>query len=197
MDSPFGTIFAPVVAVNSAWNESARIFTLFHEMAHLITRTSSACVESVRTASRTDPVERWCERFAADVLMPAKDVEMTLHQYGWHRGIDLTNLRIAGKIASHYNVSLRAAVIRLIELNAAPWALYDEIPPLSDTKAPGGGGKGRRRAQIREDQLGDRATSLLVAAVEHDVLNRSQAVDFLDIPDTTFDEISQPVHRNR
>src|ERR1019366_9338125 len=25
---------APVVAVNTAWNESARIFTLFHEMAH-------------------------------------------------------------------------------------------------------------------------------------------------------------------
>lgn len=177
-----------MVAVNTAWNESARIFTLFHELAHLITRTSSACVESIRTAPRTDPIERWCERFAADVLMPIKNVERTLRQYGWHPGGHIINLTIAGKIASLYKVSLRATVIRLIDLNAATWALYDEIPPISDKKPPGGGGKGRSRTEIREDQLGGRATSLMVAAVERDVLSRSQAVEFLDIPDARFDE---------
>ena len=26
---------APVIAVNTAWNEEARIYTLFHEFAHL------------------------------------------------------------------------------------------------------------------------------------------------------------------
>lgn len=189
--------FAPVVAVNTAWNEPARIFTLFHEMGHLITRTSSACVESVRTTSRTDPVERWCERFAAEVLMPIKDVETTLGQYGWRPGRHISNLSLTGRIASLYKVSLRAAVIRLIELNAAPWALYDEIPPISDRKAPGGGGGGRSRTQIREDQFGDRATSLLLAAVDRDVLDRSQAVEFLDIPDAAFDELAQTGRRTR
>lgn len=188
--------FAPVVAVNTAWNESARIFTLFHEMAHLITRTSSACLESVRTTSKTDPVERWCERFAANVLMPFKDVETTLLQYGWYPGRHMSSLSIAGKMASLYKVSLRAAVIRLIELNSATWALYDEIPPISDRKPPGGGG-GRSRTQIREDQFGDRATSLLLSAVEHDVLDRSQAVEFLDIPDAAFDELAQTGRRTR
>ena len=33
---------SPVIAVNTSWNELARIFTLFHELGHLITRTSSA-----------------------------------------------------------------------------------------------------------------------------------------------------------
>src|SRR5262249_2193 len=32
----------PLVVVNTAWNEEARIFTLFHELGHLISRTSSA-----------------------------------------------------------------------------------------------------------------------------------------------------------
>jgi Zn-dependent peptidase ImmA (M78 family)/DNA-binding XRE family transcriptional regulator len=189
--------FAPVVAVNTAWNESARIFTLFHEMGHLITRTSSACVESVRTTSRTDPVERWCEQFAAAVLMPTQDVENFLTQRGWRPGRQITNLAIAKSLASLYNVSLRAAVIRLIELNAASWALYDEIPPISDKKPPGGGGRGRSRTQIREDQFGDRVTSLLVSAVEREVLSRSQAVEFLDIPDATFDELAQASRRGR
>jgi Zn-dependent peptidase ImmA (M78 family)/transcriptional regulator with XRE-family HTH domain len=183
--------FAPVVAVNTAWNESARIFTLFHEMAHLITRTSSACIESVRAKSRTDPVERWCERFAAALLMPARDVEMTLRQSGVSSRNRLTNLRFAKSFANLYKVSLRAAVIRLIDLNAATWDLYDEILPISDNKPPGGGGGGRNRTQIREDQFGERATSLLLAAVQNDVLDRSQAVELLDIPDATFDELAR------
>ena len=187
---------APVVAVNTAWNEPARIFTLFHEMAHLITRTSSAC-ESIYITSKTDPVERWCERFAAALVMPTKDFESTLREFGWSYGDHITDLSLAKKVAALYKVSLRAAVIRLIELNVATWDLYGQIPPISDSKKPGGGGTGRSRTQIREDQFGDRATSLLLAAVEGDVLNRSQAVDLLDIPDATFDELAGTARRNR
>lgn len=187
----------PIVAINTAWNEPARIFTLFHEMAHLVTRTNSACEESVRTTSKTDSVERWCERFAADFLMPARDVESTLRQLGWQPGRHVTTLSIATKIAALYKVSLRAAVIRLIELDAARWTLYDEIPPTSDRKPPSGGGTGRNRKQIREDQLGERATSLLVAGVEHEILSRSQAVEFLDIPEAAFDELTMPRRRTK
>lgn len=186
---------APVVAINTAWNEEARIFTLFHEFGHLITRTSSACVEAVRTSANADPVERWCERFAADVLMPASAIEASLVQHGWQPGDFITSLTLASRIARQFRVSLRAAVIRLIELGAASWNLYDEIPPISDQKEEGGGGGARKRAQIREDQFGSRATSLLVRAVEKDVLSRSQAIDFLDIPDAAFDDLTRTVLR--
>jgi Zn-dependent peptidase ImmA (M78 family) len=184
--------FAPVVAVNTTWNESARIFTMFHEMGHLITRTSSACLETTRTSSRTDPVERWCERFAAALLMPARDVEDTLRQHGWQPGSQSVSLTFAKRVAALYKVSLRAAVIRMIDLRAASWALYDEIPPISDSKPPGGGGTGRSRTQIREDQLGGRVSSMLVAAVDRELLDRSQAVELLDIPEATFDALAGP-----
>jgi Zn-dependent peptidase ImmA (M78 family) len=181
--------FAPVVAINTAWNESARIFTLFHETGHLISRTNSACVESGSTGSRMDPVERWCERFAADVLMPSEDVRERLKRYGWRPGQTITDLDPARRIATAYKVSLRASVIRLIDLDAATWNLYDRIPPVSDQKSGGGGGGGRDRTEIRVDQFGSRATSLLATAVEHELLSRSQAVDFLDIPDVRFERL--------
>ena len=187
--------YAPVVAINTAWSEEARIFTLFHEFGHLITRTSSACIESIRTSANTDPVERWCERFAAALLMPASAINASLVEYGWQPGDSITSLSLASRVARHFRVSLRAAVIRLIELGAASWNLYDEIPPISDKKREGGGGGGRKRAQIREDEFGGRATSLLVRAVEKDVLSRSQAIDFLDIPDAAFDALSRSVLR--
>jgi Zn-dependent peptidase ImmA (M78 family)/DNA-binding XRE family transcriptional regulator len=180
--------FAPIVAVNTAWNESARIFTVFHEMAHLITRTSSACL-GFRSSARTDQVERWCESFSAQVLMPTTDVLATLRELGWHTGRQINDLAVAKRIATVYKVSLRAATIRLIDLQAANWSLYDQIPPISDNKPKGGGGTGRDRTQIKEDQLGERTTAMLIGAVERDVLERSQAVDLLDIPDSKFDEL--------
>ncbi len=184
--------FAPLVAVNSAWNESARIFTMFHELGHLVTRTSSACLEPTRTSSRTDPLERWCEQFAASVLMPTGDVQATLRQHGWRSGIQVTDLSLAKRLARLYKVSLRASVIRMIEIGAATWALYDQIPAVSDAKPAGGGGKGRSRVEIREDQLGDRPSFLFVQAVNREILDRSQAVELLDIPEVTFDALAAP-----
>lgn len=182
---------APLVAVNTAWNESARIFTMFHELGHLITRTSSACLETTRTSSRTDVIERWCEQFAAAVLMPAKDVQATLRQRGWSAGTRVTDLSLAKQLANVYKVSLRAAVIRMIEVGAANWSLYDQIPAISDAKPPSGGGRGRSRTEIREDQLGDRASFLFVEAVNHEIIDRSQAIELLDIPEVTFDALAE------
>ncbi|MHC4471045.1 MAG: ImmA/IrrE family metallo-endopeptidase, partial [Planctomycetota bacterium] len=34
---------APLIAVNTAENYAARIFTIFHELCHLVSRTDSAC----------------------------------------------------------------------------------------------------------------------------------------------------------
>lgn len=86
-----------------------------------MTRTSSACVESLRTGDRGDPIERWCERFAAEVLMPAQDVGAVLRQQGWTPGATVTNLDAAAAIARRFKVSLRAAVIRLVTTGAATW----------------------------------------------------------------------------
>lgn len=126
--------------------------------------------------------------------MPMRDVAATLAQNGWRPGAQITSFELARRVARVYNVSLRAAVIRLIELDAATWSLYNEIPPISDSKPAAGGGSGRNRFQIREDQLGQRVTSLIVSAVEREILSRSQGVEFLDIPDVAFDELA-PIGR--
>jgi len=172
---------APLVAVNTAWPDEARIFTLFHEIGHLLTRTDSACATAPMVPQAGDPTERWCEAFAAAVLIPSA----ALAQVG-----KVETLSLLSRVAREMKVSLRAMALRLISLRKASWPLYQSIPPAADAKRRGGaGGTGRSRAEMRIDEFGRRATELFVAAVQRDVISESQALDVLDIPSGTFERI--------
>jgi Zn-dependent peptidase ImmA (M78 family)/DNA-binding XRE family transcriptional regulator len=182
---------APAIAINTAWNTEARIFSLLHEYGHLLTRTDSACIEdglAQAPVRKDDGVERWCERFSAAVLMPKSAFEHALRA---EFRAAVPRLPEARFLARRFKVSLRAAVIRLIELNLAGRDLYREVPPQSDKKAPGGGGRGRNRLQVREDQFGRRATRLFVRAVENDVLTRTDVLGVLDIADSDLETLQR------
>lgn len=179
---------APVIVVSSAWREEARIFTLFHELGHLLLRGSSACLERVGRL-RNDPIERWCEQFSAAVLLLAGAIDEILQRIGSVGRV--RELGVARTIARRARISLRAATLRLIELGRAGWDLYDDIPPVTDRKPEGGGGGGGRyRLAIKEDEFGSRAARVFVDAVRNDLLSRSQAVEYLDIPDAAFDDLA-------
>jgi Zn-dependent peptidase ImmA (M78 family)/transcriptional regulator with XRE-family HTH domain len=139
--------YAPLVAVNSAWNHAARIFTLFHEFGHLLTRTSSVCLErsGPKLLKPTDPAERWCEEFAATTLLPWAAVSDVLkRRFGWREGTIIADLDVPKAIANTLKVSWRAATIRLIERGVSTWSLYAQIPPVGDQKKGGGSGDGGR-----------------------------------------------------
>jgi Zn-dependent peptidase ImmA (M78 family) len=65
---------APVVLINSKDADVAKSFTLIHEVAHLLLGeaaiTGSAADFEVSPSS---PIERFCNRFAAEVLVPQED----------------------------------------------------------------------------------------------------------------------------
>lgn len=180
---------APLIAVNTAWNQEARIFTLLHEYGHLGTRTSSACLESWRHAllKQADTTERWCEQFAAAVLMPWDAVERVLaKEFGWRRGQTVESLDTVQKVARKFKTSVRATALRFITHNVADWDLYQQIPPVVDKKKKGGGGKGRDRGEMREDQYGHRTTELFVEAMQRDLLTRDDVRSYLDVPDISL-----------
>jgi len=183
---------APLIALNTAWNAEARIFTLFHEYAHLLTRTSSACREGGyrRPTAKSDPTERWCEEFAAGVILPRQPLEAYLAAHGV--ALPVTDTETVGRIARHFRASLRATTLRLIGLEAAGWGLYKSLPPLADRKQAGGGGGGRSRAQIRHDQYGPHTSEVFATALQKDVVNRADVLDYLNVPPNAFSGTAAP-----
>jgi len=176
----------PVIAVNTHWNPTARIFTMFHEVGHLVSRTSSVCEDwrVDRHKDHDDPVERWCERFAAAFLLPWRDVSHLLStKHGWQEGREIRDLSTASAVARKFKVSLRAAVLRLINKGIARWNLFASIPKSCDTKSGGGATGGRTRAQARADEYGRRTATIFIEAMQHDVLSRDDVLGYLNIGD--------------
>lgn len=116
---------APVVAVNAKDPPNARIFTLFHEVAHLLLRRSGLC--DLQDPSDLPPEERkievFCNAFSGEFLVPSDDlrarVSSTSKNHVWEES-ELKELAIA------YSVSREVIVRRLLSLNLATQAFYQQ-----------------------------------------------------------------------
>lgn len=180
---------APLIAINTAWLQEARAFTMFHELAHLATRTNSACAEDAPPRSRVagDRIERWCERVAAAVAVPAEGLERVLSEITKGSGRRTADLSTVSRVASRFRVSRRAAALRLIESERATWGLFKSIPAHTDQLRRGGGGPGRSRGEIRRQRYGQRTMTLFREALRQDVLGAADVADYLDVsPDAVM-----------
>ena len=110
----------PLILVNGADSAAGRTFTLFHEVAHLISRTSGLCVlrESVND-------EALANNFAANFLMPESAVRN-------HLSDTQEPMIAAEQLARHFKVSPLAAAVRLRRLDVIDDDDLDAVRSASD-----------------------------------------------------------------
>jgi Zn-dependent peptidase ImmA (M78 family)/transcriptional regulator with XRE-family HTH domain len=95
----------PIIVLNGADSASGRVFTLFHEVAHLANRTSGLCILDDDVSE-----EAIANKFAANFLMPEALVRQHL--------LDADDpVELAARLASALKVSPLAAGVRLRTLN--------------------------------------------------------------------------------
>ncbi len=105
----------PVIYLNNSMPHSRQIFTLFHELAHLLFRRNGI-TRGVKIGG--ERIERFCNQFAAEFLVPSSDLETRL---------DFPNYddTAIGELTSHYKVSRPVILLKLIEQNIFTPADYE------------------------------------------------------------------------
>lgn len=185
----------PAVVLNKRGNNpQSRSFTLFHEFGHLLLGGTSMCIGyvSVRVrASGHRATERWCDRFAAAVLMPVEEFSSTaadlLAETG--RGT-FTELKDVRGLAEAFNVSMRAAVLRLIDLNLAQESLYGQVNKLGQ-RVSAKGGRSPARPELRVQQYGRRLVTTLLDASSRDLIGRHELMRTLDVSSDELTSIGE------
>lgn len=180
----------PAIIVNrSEEYDRARIFTLVHEYAHILIRQPGISDQNPR-----NPVEAFCNRFAAAFLMPVDALRQLLPVWPnepieWEDG----KIRYA---ASRLKVSQRSLALRMEELGVAPAGFYKQHawPVKSKKKNKKGGGS---YVANRLSEIGGRYTSAVMSALDRKVIGLVQAADALAISTDHFDKVRGTIDRHR
>ncbi len=124
---------APLAAINSAQTPEARVFSLLHEVGHLIRGQDAFDVSYGEDSAG----EKWCDQFAAAFLLPKGAITSYVNErFGGY----VNSLAHARTVANKFHVSLVATCIRLQRLDLSPSSLYGQIPTSDHWKPTGESG---------------------------------------------------------
>jgi Zn-dependent peptidase ImmA (M78 family) len=174
---------APVVLLRGKDAPAGRVFTLAHELGHLVRRTNALC-DPFHPASAE--VERWCNAFAADLLMPIEPFVAELRRHS-----DVPAVDAAYSLGRRFGVSQEAAAVRMVGLNLAPRAVIDEARAqtaealLAIEEREGFAPYHRMRMR----DLGRLYTSTVVEAYHGDRIGLTDAIQRLGVKVPTFRRI--------
>ena len=181
----------PVVAVNTAVNDAARSFTLWHEIAHLCLDAAASCLNPRR--KHVPRLERWCDEAASWVLMPRAHLLKILAQ-----NPELEEVELVRAVAKHFRASLRASAITLEDVDDQYSGLFERIdrafPTDPDRPSAGGGGGGRPRARLRLAEVGAVGARTISQALAEDKISELAARRVLKLDGQELIELAAEVN---
>lgn len=108
----------PVIGVNTGDTPKTRNFSIFHELAHIISNTGGVCDMKYRDRK----VERFCDAVAANFLVPIP-VLLGDKLVNSHEELEWED-SILNKLSNKFGVSKEVILIALVESKRSTWNIY-------------------------------------------------------------------------
>jgi Zn-dependent peptidase ImmA (M78 family)/DNA-binding XRE family transcriptional regulator len=114
----------PLIYLNNSTAKTRQLFSLFHELAHILLGTAGVTKVDdryvFRLTGQSKAVEVFCNRFSAELLVPSDDFDQRLVP-----AIPVENLVDA--LASHYGVSREVILRKLLDRGIVDQGYYEHM----------------------------------------------------------------------
>ncbi len=179
-----------VIVVNSKDLPEAQVFTLLHELGHVVLRRSGIGIPDNAFFSRSvDEVEAWCNEFAGGLLLPA-DLTRAI----FSESSRLTDTGTLNSLAKRLNVSKAMLLYTMHKLNYISREEYSNVlgrfNPLKIEKKKGKKMGGAPAADKRcLSERGQAFVSLVSKNYDKGYITRSDALDYLAIKSKSLEKV--------
>lgn len=187
----------PVIVINRKDSYTGRIFSLFHELTHILLRTSGLCdIEPDITKSRKYPkIEVFCNQVAAEILMPEQLFRESIgHLLSRNQATSFTN-EIIAHLSDEFGVSREAVVRRLLTLNLVNKNFYqlkrDQYLQELANLPKKAGGRGLPPAKNLVSLAGKPFVQIVFRAVNSNRITINDASGYFNVRIKHFNLISQ------
>jgi len=111
--------YISVIVLNEEDRPSVKLFSLFHEVYHLIKRTSGIC--SIEMENNGEDIESTCNLFSAEFLVPLHDLKEECKRF---KELDE---EIVSELSKVYGVSKQVIMLRLLSLGYITPGKYNQF----------------------------------------------------------------------
>ena len=112
----------PIIVVNSSDSINSKIFTLFHELSHILAESDDIYKEFGPSLYRESIHEIFCNRTAAEILVPINELT---ERYG--SSLRYWDEELISSIGREYTVSKEVILLKIVNLELATQADYRRL----------------------------------------------------------------------
>lgn len=194
----------PLIALNGKDSLRRKLFTLLHELAHLVLNVSGLCdpTESWNRPDFGDTTEMYCNETAAAILMP-KDRLLRDPLVSEQDKNHLWTLGELRALSQRFGASSEAILLRLIKLGGAQWKTYSLRKPEFDeeyeryrirdeeSRQKSKGGPNYYTLKVRD--LGRGYVSSVLDAFSNEAISSRDVATYLDVRFDQLDKLERRV----
>ncbi len=184
----------PVIYLNNSTTKTRQVFSLLHELAHLLLSMNGLTKfdkQYIERLPRTEQkIEQFCNAVAAEVLIPSADFARQLGSLP--EDVELASEDAFASIAVRYGVSREAILRRLLDMGLVSQGYYEAKARLWNSqikKQEGGGSWSANQATY----LSDYFTREVFSRHYRDQLSLEQAADYLGIKPRSFSGLEERI----
>lgn len=175
-----------IVAVNSQDQIEARIFTLMHEVGHILLGNTGISIPDFNNQNK---IERWCNEFSSLFLLPEEMAKKIFEE----NKKELVETKTLNSLSRKYKLSKAMLLYNMLKLKFINAEKYNEVLGRSRKieleKQEKSGGAGITADKKCISELGNKFISLVADNIDKKQITYSDALNYLSIKAKNFNKV--------